>query len=300
MLVVTGASGRYGRLVIEFLLARGRSADTIVAAVRNPGDVADLKKRGVRIREVDFDRPDTLVPAFAGASTLLLIPTSTLGRRHSQMADAIAAAGKSKVGRIAYAGFVNGDRSTLVLGQEHKQTEALIRRSDSRYILLRNGPYIEPFAGELGNVPTALATGELIGSAGEGKLSGASRDDLAEAAAIALSFDHPGDIVYELGGTAFTMAEVAQAISTLAKTPLVYKSIPVDQYCDYLVKAGFPEPIAEIAADATFASQRGDWHTQSTDLVRLLGRQSTPLVDVVERTMAKAANRSQYSHNVIR
>jgi NAD(P)H dehydrogenase (quinone) len=172
-----------------------------------------------------------------------------------------------------------------VIAPRKSWEEALIRRSGLRYIFLHNGPYIEPFAGELGNVPHALETDKLVGSAGDGKLSGASREDLAEAAAVALMINAPGDVVYELGGTAFTMADVAQAISILAGKPLVYENMPVEQYSASLVAAGYPQSIADIAAEGTFASQRGDWYTESMDLQRLLGQPSTPLISVVEATL---------------
>lgn len=282
MFVVTGASGRYGRLVVEALLSQGIAADEIVAAVRHPDDVRDLRNKGLLVRQADYDRPETLVPAFAGASRLLLVPTAEIGRRYAQMENAVAAAIEAKVGRIAYAGFVNGDRSTMVLGNEHRQTEGLIRRSGVRYIFLRNGPYIEPLAGEAGALSKTLATGEMFGSAGNGKFSGASRNDLAEVAAVALSSDLVGDIVFELGGTAFTMADVAHAIATRTGRPVTYHSLPVAEYGERLVNAGYPRVVAEIAADATFAAQRGDWYTESADLQTLLGRPSTPLTAVID------------------
>ncbi|WP_258120937.1 hypothetical protein [Mesorhizobium onobrychidis] len=37
MIIITAATGRYGRLVVDALLRRGVSANEIVAAVRNPG-----------------------------------------------------------------------------------------------------------------------------------------------------------------------------------------------------------------------------------------------------------------------
>jgi len=66
MIVVTGASGQLGRLVIDSLLAR-MPAGQIVAAVRNPERVADLAALGVQVRQADYNQPDSLVRAFAGA-----------------------------------------------------------------------------------------------------------------------------------------------------------------------------------------------------------------------------------------
>ncbi|MBB6122736.1 NAD(P)H-binding protein [Sphingobium subterraneum] len=284
MIVITSASGRYGRLVVESLLRRGVAGPQIVAAVRRPDAVADLAAQGVEVRHADYDQAETLGAAFAGADKLLLIPSASIGRRFEQIERAVTAASEARVGVVAYAGFVNGDTSTLRLGDEHKQAEALIRRSKLRYIFMRNATYIETYAGDMRNIPAALAAGKIINAVGPGKMSGASRGDLAEAAAAALTTDTPGDKVYELGGAPFTMADVAAAISRLTGKPLVYEDVPPAQYAASLVEMGLPPAMAEMAADAVQAEH---WYTESTDLARLLGRPSTPLEDVVAATLTR-------------
>ncbi|UZE21984.1 SDR family oxidoreductase [Pseudomonas sp. B21-056] len=285
MITITAATGRYGRLVIEALLRRGVPAPSIVAAVRSPEKAADLAAKGVQVREADYDRPETLTQAFAGADKLLLIPSVSIGQRYAQMERALNAAAEAGVGLIAYAGFINGEVSTLRLGDEHKQTEALIRKSGLPYVLLRNGAYIEMYAGDLGDLGHAIETGILLGAAGEGKVSGASRDDLAQAAAVVLSNATQDNAIYELGGSAFTMGDVAAAISLLTGKALTYQNMPVAQYTQVLLGAGLPTALAEIIADTSCAIQRGDWYNDSTDLPDLLGRPSTPLVDVVAATL---------------
>ncbi|ANL51084.1 NmrA-like family protein (plasmid) [Rhizobium phaseoli] len=287
MIVVTAASGRYGRLVVEALLRRGVPAGDIVAAVRSPDKVADLAAKGVQVREADYDRPETLVSAFAGADTVLLIPSVSIGQRFAQMQRAADAAMRNNVSRIAYAGFVNGDTSTLKLGEEHKQMEAYIRSLDVAHTLLRNGAYIEVYAGDLGDIGYALAQGVLISSAGDGKVSGASRGDLAEAAAVALTTPTDGNVVYELGGTAFTKSDIAESISRHTGKPLVHRDLPVAEYEQVLKAAGLPDGLAAIVADTSFSITRGDWYTESKDLEKLLGRPSTPMHVVVGETLAR-------------
>ena len=72
MIVVTGASGQLGRLVIEALLKK-IPAGEIVAAVRKPDSVNDLAERGVQVRQIDYSRPETLAGAFKKGEKLLLI-----------------------------------------------------------------------------------------------------------------------------------------------------------------------------------------------------------------------------------
>ncbi|MCT6953432.1 NAD(P)H-binding protein, partial [Salmonella enterica] len=62
-ILVTGASGHLGRLVVERLLARGAAASDIVAGARTPAKAADL---GVRVVELDYTKPETVAAALEG------------------------------------------------------------------------------------------------------------------------------------------------------------------------------------------------------------------------------------------
>ena len=100
MIVITGANGQLGRLVIDRLLSRGVAPDRIVAAVRTPAKAADLAARGVLVREGDYTRSDTLTKAFAGAERVLLISSNDLGDRvpqHRTVIDAAKAVGAGQL-----------------------------------------------------------------------------------------------------------------------------------------------------------------------------------------------------------
>ncbi|MFB8137673.1 SDR family oxidoreductase [Streptomyces mirabilis] len=290
MITVTAATGRLGRLVVAELLQRGMPADQITAAVRSPQKATDLAELGVQVRHADYTEPHTLAPAFAGADQLLLIPSAEYGRRFPQMKNAVDAAVDAQVPLIAYTGFVNTPTSTLRLADEHKQAEAYIRQSGIPFVFLRNGGYTELYTGELGDLAPALDSGVMYGCGADGKVSGASRADLAAAAAAVLTGQgHAGSVhgagstgrVYELGGTPFTLADVAAEISRQAGKPLVYQDLPVDQYAQALAAQGVPQAFADLLADTSLAVTHGDWFTPSTDLEQLLGRPATALADVV-------------------
>jgi len=278
VITITAATGRLGRLVIQELLDRGVPATEIVAAARTPQKAADLAQRGIQVREADYDRPETLVAAFTGADKLLLISSDVLGQRFPHARNAVRAAVDAGVGLIAYTSFVNADTSALVLAGEHKQTEALIRESGLPYVLLRDGAYIEMYTETLA---PALQFGAIMGAAGDGKVSGATRADLAAAAAVVLTSDGPAGKVYELGGQPFTMADLAAEVSAQAGKPIVYQNLPVEGYAKMLADTGLPEQFAQVLADTSLGIARGDWYTDSTDLERLLGRPTTQLADAV-------------------
>lgn len=140
MYAIAGASGQLGRLVIDELLQTIPARD-IVALARDPAKIGDLAERGVVVRTADYDRPETLVPALAGISRLLLISGNAVGMRLAQHRAVIAAAKSAGVGFIVYTSILNADRSTIGLAEEHRQTEAAIRESGLGFALLRNGWY---------------------------------------------------------------------------------------------------------------------------------------------------------------
>ena len=286
MIVVTGASGQLGRLVIAALL-RTQPADSLVAAVRNPAKAADLAARGVQVRQADYSRPETLGPAFAGADKLLLISSSEIGQRAKQHQAVIDAAKAAGVQLIAYTSLLHADVSPLGLAVEHKQTEAALAASGLPHVLLRNGWYSENYAMGL---PGALARGTLYGAAGEGRIASASRKDYAEAAAAVLTAVAPqAGKVHELAGDAsYTLAELAAETARQAGKPLAYQDLPEAAYRDVLLQAGLPAPVAELLADSDAGAAKGGLFDDGHALSRLIGHATTPMAQTVAATLAAA------------
>src|SRR5947207_2722359 len=69
-LIVTGAAGHLGRRTAELLLEL-RQPDRLILVTRDPDAIADLARHGADVRFGDFDRPESLAPAFAGGAVLL-------------------------------------------------------------------------------------------------------------------------------------------------------------------------------------------------------------------------------------
>src|SRR5690554_2692105 len=104
MIVISGASGNLGRAtalrVAELL--NGGAAEGLALATRTPDALAGLVP-GASVRLADFDRPDTLREAFAGAARLMLISTSRVdnrGKQHAEAIDAARDAGRSEERRV--------------------------------------------------------------------------------------------------------------------------------------------------------------------------------------------------------
>ncbi|MBS0349066.1 MAG: SDR family oxidoreductase [Proteobacteria bacterium] len=282
MIVVTGASGQLGRLVIENLLQTVPAAQ-IVAAVRTPAKVADLAARGVQVREADYNRPETLDTAFAGADKLLLISSSEVGSRLPQHRAVIDAAKRAKVGLIVYTSLLRADTTPLPLGAEHKATEQLIAEAGLPAVILRNGWYTENY---LASIPPALQYGVVLGSAGEGRIASAARADYAAAAAAVLTRDGQAGKVYELAGDeSYTLAELAAEIARQSGKAVAYQNLPEADFKAALLGAGLPEGLAALLAESDIGASKGGLFDDGHQLSQLIGRPTAGLAALVKAAL---------------
>jgi len=281
MILVTGASGQLGRLVIDSLLEK-TAASNIVAAVRSPEKVADLAEKGVQVRQANYTDQDSLVAAMQGVKKVLLISSSEVGQRAEQHQNVINAAKQADVALIAYTSILKADTSPLILAQEHVATEKMLADSGVPHVLLRNGWYSENYTM---SVEAALEHG-VVGCAGDGKLSTASRVDYAEAAATVLLQDGQAGKVYELAGdNAFTLSEYAEAISKVTGKTVSYQNVPEAEYTKILVGVGLPEGFAAVLADSEAGAAKGGLFSDSKALSTLIGRPTTSIEDSIKAAL---------------
>lgn len=274
--VVTGATGQLGRLIVESLLARGAEPTSIVAAGRQADKLAALAELGVATASIDYSDEASLAAAFAGADTVMLVSGSELGQRVAQHAAVIAAAEVAGVRRIVYTSAPQADTSTLVLAPEHKATEALIRASGLDFTILRNGWYSENY---LGMLDQSDASGEIAVSVGDGRVASASRADYADAAAVVLLGEGHGGAVYELSGdVAWNFSDLAAAFSDILGRDIPFRAISTDEHIDEMTAAGLPPEAVQFIAVLDANIRDGVLAETSGDLARLIGRPTTPLL----------------------
>lgn len=270
-IAITAASGQLGRLVVASL-RRALPADALAGLVRTPAKAADL---GIPVRQADYTRPDGLVPALRGVSTLLLISSNEIGSRAAQHRNVLAAAKAAGVGRIVYTSLLRADTSTLSLAGEHRETEAELRGLGVPWTILRNGWYSENYTGSIAG---ALAGGAFLGSAGAGRIASAARADYADAAAAALTGSGHEGRTYELAGDqAYTLADLAREVSRQSGRDIPYRDLPEAEYARILAGFGLPEGFARAIAGWDVAASQGALFDDGRQLSRLIGRPTTPL-----------------------
>jgi NAD(P)H dehydrogenase (quinone) len=278
-LLVTAASGHLGRLVVEALLDAGTPATEIVATSRRPQSLSDLADRGVQVRRADYDDSASLDDALSGVDRLLLVSGTDTGRRVAQHRNVVEAAQRAGVSLLAYTSIVHAPTSDLILAQEHRETEEVILTSGIPSVFLRNSWYLENYTGQVAGL---LERGLLLGAAGDGRVSAATRADFAAAAAAVLTGEGHEGRAYELGGDeSFTLAEFAAAVSRVGGREVVYEDLSEAELTQALVAAGLPEPYAAALADGDRGIRAGALFTDSGDLSRLIGRRTTSVEQAV-------------------
>ncbi|MCM0677025.1 SDR family oxidoreductase [Micromonospora phytophila] len=276
-IVVTGATGHLGRLIVESLLARGVPAEQVVAVGRDTTRLADLAERGVTVRQADYNDTDSLRAAFAGAEKLMFVSGTEIGRRVEQARNVAAAAKEAGVRLLAYSSIPHADTSSLTLAIDHRGSEQEIKAAGVPYAFLRNSWYFENYLPQL---PAYLEHG-VVGSAGDGRISAAARADYADAAAAVLTTEGHTDKVYELGGAPFTLTELAEELSRQTGRHVTYIDLPVEKYVEVLVGTGLPEEYAAILADGDRGAAQGELHVEGDDLAKLIGRRPTTLAEAI-------------------
>lgn len=162
-IVVTGATGHLGRLVVEQLLEKV-PAGQVTAVVRDESRAADLAARGVRLAVADYNAPETFDGLFSAGDKVLLISGNEFAKgrvqQHKVVIEAARAAG------VALLAYTSAPASlTASLADDHRGTEEALLASGLPYALLRNGWYHENYTEQLG---TVLEHGAVVAAAGEG------------------------------------------------------------------------------------------------------------------------------------
>ncbi|CAK4072269.1 unnamed protein product [Aphanomyces euteiches] len=253
-LLVTGASGQLGKLVINHLLnTLAISPERIVAGTRDPTKLQELADKGVQVRKVDFSDVQTVSAAAAGVDRALLISVVE-GEGENQVA-AVDALAKAGVKHVVYTSLQGLDKSLFRGKTKHEATEVALKSGKISYTILRNGLYFDNCIRAIGDV---VKTGEWFSASKDGKASLISRDDLARAAATALASDSSDNVTYELTGPeALSVDEIVAQISETVEKPIQVIQVSVSDLSKGIAAAtGLPSFIADILAslDASIAA----------------------------------------------
>lgn len=286
MILVTGATGQLGGIVVENLL-KTTPANEIAVLVRDENKAADLKAKGVEIRVGSYFDKASLTTALQGIDKLLLISSNDFNDRIGQHKNVVDAAKNAGVKHIFYTGVTMKDIETSPLKPllaDHYQTEDYIKESGLTYTFLQNSLYFEVVPMFVG--AGVLETG-IFFPAGEGKVAFAARQDLGEATATILTTKGHENKTYNLTGSeAYSFAEIASELSALTGKEVAYISPEPAAFEGMLKQFGLPEGIVVMSVLFAAGIKNDDFNLANNTLEQLLGRKTTDLKVFLHATYA--------------
>lgn len=292
-IIISGASGAFGRAAAELLLDKIAPQDAVLLT-RTPGRLVDLGARGADIRFADFDDPASLPAAMAGGEKMLLISTARVGTRVGQHRNAVEAAVAAGVRHIVYTSIIAADEpdNPAIVKNDHRATEQIIESSGAAWTHLRDSQYAEAIAGPM-TIPALMAGGKPD-NCGDGPVAFVSRDDCVATAVGVLTQDGHENKAYVLTGPdLITIPQAMAMASEIAGKPIVVDPVDDDAMFAYFDGLGAPRHASDIVPDGpipwssddmvTFGqSIREGYFAQRTDWVeRITGRRPKSLRDVM-------------------
>ncbi len=299
MIIVTGASGQFGRAAAERLLDRV-PADQLIFATRKPDSLADLAARGASVRHADFDDPSSLVTAFEGGTKMLLISTARVGTRVGQHRNAIEVGVSAGVRHIAYTSVMAADDPTnpALVKTDHRATEEIIEGSGAAWTFFRDSQYAEAAAEVI--APVAIMRGNLHGSAGDGQVGFVARNDVVDCAVAVLTSEGHENMAYSpTGPTLWTFPQLVKTVSRMAGKPINYIRVTDEEMFAFFDEMGAPRHASDIVPDGpipwssddmvTFeqAIREGYFAVLTDHVEKLTGRKPTPLETVLKAAQPK-------------
>ncbi|TIX49512.1 SDR family oxidoreductase [Alteraurantiacibacter aquimixticola] len=280
---VTGASGQLGKHVLDELLQKVDAGD-VIAFTRDTSKLADYAAKGVTVRAMDYDKPEEIPAALSGVDRLLLISGSALGERPRQHANVINGAKEAGVGYIAYTSILDAENTPIKLGAEHLATEKTLAESGISHDILAHGWYNENYIGAL---KPQVEAGVITGAQGQGRISSATRADMAAADATVLVSGKGGERYNIAGDESWTMEDFAAEVSRQSGKEVKYIDMAEGDYAKSLEEhAGLPGFIAAVVANSAAATAKGALEDNSRTLSRLAGRPTTPIAETIAGALA--------------
>ena len=263
-LVVTGATGHIGRLVASRLSGDGVDVRLLV---RDPARLAEpLHELDAAV--ADYADGAAVREALTGARTVLMVSAAESADRlwkHRAFVDAAAAAG---VQHVVYTSFTNAaPDSTFTLARDHAATEQHLRASGMAWTFLRDNLYLDVLR------EFAASEGVIRGPAGDGRVAGVARADVAAAACAVLSdiAPHLGR-VYELSGPeAFTLSEAAETLTRATGRRVTFHDERIEEAYASRAPYGAPPWQVEAWVSTYTAIAAGELAHVSDDVERLTG-----------------------------
>lgn len=264
MILVTGASGTTGSLVVRQLTERGVAVRAMTRTHLDPAP-------GVEVVRADFDDPASLAEAVAGVDAVYLVTAAATPTPHHDLA-LLAAATSADVRRVVKLSAIGtGERfDGAVIGAWHLAAEDAVRSSGLEWTILRP----PSFASNLLWYAAAVRAGDPIPNlTGTGRQGIIDPHDIAAVAAEALTASvHTGQTYTLTGPELLGMADQADILARVTGHPIGHVDLSVEESQAQLVASGMtPEAVAAAGLGMRWA-RAGHAELLTDTVTAVLGR----------------------------
>jgi NAD(P)H dehydrogenase (quinone) len=129
-----------------------------------------------------------------------------------------------------------------------------------------------------GMIGDAVKTGKIYFPAGEGRVSFALRDDLAEAAVNVITGSGYENKTLDLDAdTGYSFYDIAEALTEVSGKKIEYIDIPLETLQEELGKRQYPPAVVEMISQVAQAVKYGEGDHPNPTLGKLLGRKPVGL-----------------------
>ena len=263
MILVTTA-GKVGAEAVRSLSLRKVPVRVLV---RDPDKAKALADAGAEIAVGDLGVPASLDAAMADVTTVILVSPAV----PAQELNVVASAARARVGHVVKATSKASADSPIARRRWQAEIEAGLAASGLAHTLLRSNAYMQNV---LALAPAIARTSSFGSSAGRGRVGIIDARDVGAAAAeTAVSpARHAGKTYWLTGPELISNYNVAAVLSRLLGRTITYREVSFDENKDMMIRAGVPETIAEMNAQAFSMTAEGDAEWITGDVPSLLGR----------------------------
>ena len=285
MILITGATGTIGRLVVEELVTRGAR---VRAVSRHPKE--GVLPDGVELVAGDPSLPDTIAPHLDGIEAIFL-HSRAIGENADRLLALAAGRGARRV--VALSAMNIDDPLDLQpsrhRGDRNKEAEQAAVASGLSWTSLRASSFAGNTVQAWGHQIRAGDVVRYVYPAFEESLL--HEHDLAQVAARALRTEELAGRRLELTGPqslshARTLALIAEAVGR----PLRFEEVAPDDLVEHLIRVGLPEPFVR-ALMARYTAYAGQvQHPVTNAVAEILGRPARTYAEWVAQHAAAFQN----------
>ncbi|WP_445288863.1 NmrA family NAD(P)-binding protein [Variovorax atrisoli] len=287
-ILVTGATGRLGQLLVPRLLARGAR---VRALTRHPARANGLRAQGAETAVGDFDDGDSLRRALDGVSHLFLLSpiTPTLAGQQIAVIEAAAAAGVERIVKLSGSHWTIEPPGRSLSGDAHREIEGVLRRSGIAHRVLRPNAWMQVM---LARVAAELAAGDALHAPpGDPKVAFIDARDIADVAVEALLEQPVAGAASAApwvltGGSAVGYKEIARIASRLTGRRIVATPLSAQAQQQRQAANAPSHYIARVHAEFAALIAAGEAEPTTGTVAEVLGRPPRTVEAFLEETVA--------------